>query len=241
MDVGSAVTRKLGPLPAWAWGLAIGGAVLAMRLVRGGGAGGEPQRILVPSGGGAAMAAPDFVSDLGTAIGRLGDRVAALENPSDPTEQAPPSNSQPGSPSKAANLAAYVMGLRAMFPSVASLFGERQHAGETSAARKERLQRERDFIVERANAPAFDLATYVVGLRKLFPNIATLFPERQTAGESSAARQERLQREREFIESRAGVGVTTTPLAFSTTGIRGFPLSATGPSGRSIRGRGKGI
>jgi hypothetical protein len=35
--VGDTVTRKAGPLPLWGWAIAVGGAVLAYRLVRGGG------------------------------------------------------------------------------------------------------------------------------------------------------------------------------------------------------------
>lgn len=34
VDVKEAVTRKLGPLPAWGWGVAIGGAFLAFRVIR---------------------------------------------------------------------------------------------------------------------------------------------------------------------------------------------------------------
>ena len=37
VDAKEALTRKLGPLPAWGWGVAIGGAVLVARLFRGGG------------------------------------------------------------------------------------------------------------------------------------------------------------------------------------------------------------
>lgn len=35
-DIQEAATRKLGPLPAWGWGVAVGGAILVFRLFRGG-------------------------------------------------------------------------------------------------------------------------------------------------------------------------------------------------------------
>jgi hypothetical protein len=35
--VGGALTRKIGPLPAWGWGVAVGGAVIAAKLLGGGG------------------------------------------------------------------------------------------------------------------------------------------------------------------------------------------------------------
>lgn len=36
VDAKEALTRKLGPLPAWGWGVAIGGAILVAKLVKGG-------------------------------------------------------------------------------------------------------------------------------------------------------------------------------------------------------------
>lgn len=36
MNIGEAATRKLGPLPAWGWGVALGGAYLVYKFVRGG-------------------------------------------------------------------------------------------------------------------------------------------------------------------------------------------------------------
>jgi len=35
VDAKEALTRKLGPLPAWGWGIAVGGAILVFRLFRG--------------------------------------------------------------------------------------------------------------------------------------------------------------------------------------------------------------
>jgi hypothetical protein len=37
VDIGGAATRKIGPLPAWGWGIAVGGAVLVYKLFLGGG------------------------------------------------------------------------------------------------------------------------------------------------------------------------------------------------------------
>lgn len=38
MDVKGALTRKIGPLPAWGWGVAVGGTVILYRIVTGKGA-----------------------------------------------------------------------------------------------------------------------------------------------------------------------------------------------------------
>lgn len=39
MDIRAALTRKIGPLPAWAWGGILGGGILVWRFARGGGSG----------------------------------------------------------------------------------------------------------------------------------------------------------------------------------------------------------
>ncbi len=268
VDVGEALTRKLGPLPAWGWGIGIGGAILAVRVLRGGsigggGGGGEPQRILVPTGGGANMAGPDFVSDLGTAIGQLRDTVANLGNKVDdlesqvsaPTPSAPttPTPSAPTQPTTAKpnnqyalGISNYVRALRRLVPQAAALFPEKQTAGETAAARQERLQRERDYLEAAAGVGDYSLTAYIQGLRRWFPDIARQFGEREHAGETAAQRIARLQRERKFIEQRAGIGVTTAPnsnLAFSHSGIGGKPLGATGPAEfrLGVLGRGRGV
>lgn len=46
-----ALTKKIGPLPAWGWGVAIGGAFLVVKVVRGSAAPSNPGAI-VPSGSG---------------------------------------------------------------------------------------------------------------------------------------------------------------------------------------------
>lgn len=40
-DIKAALTKKIGPLPAWGWAVAIGGGYLVFRAVRGGGGGGS--------------------------------------------------------------------------------------------------------------------------------------------------------------------------------------------------------
>lgn len=84
MDVKAAATRKIGPLPAWGWGVAIGGALLAFRFLRGGGSGGggggngaEPDTILVPSG--APSIPHDYIGQLGQAVGEIRDRLGGIE------------------------------------------------------------------------------------------------------------------------------------------------------------------
>lgn len=52
VDAKEALTRKLGPLPAWGWGVAIGGAILVVKLVRGGGSSDAGSSPTVVGGGG---------------------------------------------------------------------------------------------------------------------------------------------------------------------------------------------
>jgi hypothetical protein len=40
LDIGEALTRKLGPLPVWAWGAVVGGGLLVAKTLTGGGGGG---------------------------------------------------------------------------------------------------------------------------------------------------------------------------------------------------------
>lgn len=61
-DIQAAATRKLGPLPAWGWGVAVGGAVIAFRIVRGKPATGSSQpspTATVVGGGGMIGTGPD--------------------------------------------------------------------------------------------------------------------------------------------------------------------------------------
>lgn len=74
IDVKAAATRKLGPLPAWAWGGVLGGGYLAYRLLTGKGLPG------MPSIGGASAVSPTAGgggTDSGTPTG-----TAALGGPS---------------------------------------------------------------------------------------------------------------------------------------------------------------
>jgi hypothetical protein len=62
VDVKEALTRKLGPLPAWGWGVALGGGILAFRFIRGGIGGGSGEQA-------AASGAPTFVNPAPTELG----------------------------------------------------------------------------------------------------------------------------------------------------------------------------
>lgn len=72
MNVGAALTRKIGPLPAWGWGVALGGAIVAARMLRGGGGSdaAQPTVISVPTGSPIGMG-EDFASDLGNQLDQL--------------------------------------------------------------------------------------------------------------------------------------------------------------------------
>lgn len=67
IDVKAALSRKIGPLPAWGWGVAIGGGLLVWRMIRGGGSGGTSfatEGTATSDGGGAFGLGPlpDFFS-----------------------------------------------------------------------------------------------------------------------------------------------------------------------------------
>lgn len=51
INVAEAATRKIGPLPAFAWGGIVGGGVLAWRMLHGGGGGGASSAFVQPVGG----------------------------------------------------------------------------------------------------------------------------------------------------------------------------------------------
>lgn len=69
-----ALTRKIGPLPAWGWGVAIGGALLGVKLLRGGGDSTQRTVIEVPTGA-PTYAPEDFASDLGSRVSELGETI----------------------------------------------------------------------------------------------------------------------------------------------------------------------
>lgn len=111
MNVKGALTRKIGPLPAWGWGIAVGGALLAMRFMRGSGAGGRTSTatVYVPTGN--EVGSSDFASQLGEEFGAfrdevsdalddMRDEIADIDSPANkpPSGNAPPSAARPTTP-----------------------------------------------------------------------------------------------------------------------------------------------
>lgn len=103
MNVTGALTRKIGPLPAWGWGIAIGGALLAAKMLRGGGGTSKTATVYVPTGG--EVGSTDFASsvgnefatfreEVGDALDDLRDEIADIESPqmSAPSGQQPPAS-----------------------------------------------------------------------------------------------------------------------------------------------------
>lgn len=91
VDAKEALTRKLGPLPAWGWGVAIGGAILVAKLLRGGGSSTTPNAGYTPttSGGGglvgtAGDATPtDVFSGANSLVEQLQEQVNDLTSASE--------------------------------------------------------------------------------------------------------------------------------------------------------------
>ena len=50
VDIKGSLTHKLGPLPAWGWGVALGGGYVAWRFITGGGSGGGGGSNAQPTG-----------------------------------------------------------------------------------------------------------------------------------------------------------------------------------------------
>ncbi len=63
IDVGAAATRKLGPLPTWAWAGVVGVGALAYRSLRGGGAAGHSSGTQATIGGDGAGFSPPSMPD----------------------------------------------------------------------------------------------------------------------------------------------------------------------------------
>jgi len=99
VDIGGAVTRKIGPLPAWGWGVAIGGAILAVRFLRGGGQD-SAAPVLIPTGAPAVDPSQGFLEQLANAVGDLRLKVDELANRTTPTPPptTPPSTTEPTPP-----------------------------------------------------------------------------------------------------------------------------------------------
>lgn len=73
-NIGETLTRKIGPLPAWGWGVAIGGSLLAVKMLRGGT---SRETLIVPTGGPATP--EEFGSELGEILNDIRGRVDSLE------------------------------------------------------------------------------------------------------------------------------------------------------------------
>lgn len=98
-----ALTRKVGPLPVWGWGVAIGGGILAFRYLRGStGGSAPPETIVVPTG--APQPSAEYLSDVGSALQDVRERIDWLaqevnNNQDDDSQQPAPSTPPPpGSP-----------------------------------------------------------------------------------------------------------------------------------------------
>lgn len=80
VNIGESFTRKIGPLPAWGWGIAVGGAWLGYRMLRGGGgglgSGKDTQIVAVP--GGVIPVSPNFTDELSEAVFGLNERIDEL-------------------------------------------------------------------------------------------------------------------------------------------------------------------
>lgn len=73
--VGGALTRKLGPLPVWAWAVVIGGAGLGWRLMRGGGAS-QTTVQQIPTTYLPDSTQSGFLNELSVALNDIRDRLA---------------------------------------------------------------------------------------------------------------------------------------------------------------------
>ncbi len=224
MDLREALTRKIGPLPAWGWGVAIGGGLLAIKLVRGGSATGSNRETLVvptgapqPSGdylGQFSDALADLRNELGDIRERLDDDGAQVPSPSQP----PPPTSQPSTPGRTQpvefgvgntprgfDIGTWLQGLRARFPDIARRATSAAVPGETPAQRQARLARELPYYGTAGKA--FDLGTYVIGLRKMYGD---QFMQAAPKGETPTQRTARLWAEVSAF-ARSGKTALTQP------------------------------
>lgn len=232
VDVGGALTRKIGPLPAWGWGVAVGGAALAVKLMRGGGGGGggggasDPTVIQVPTGG--PSIPTDYIGQLGTLadwirqeVNRLntrtetiGEQVEDIGETVDKLAAGNPVSQPSASPSAPATSAKPINhGINAAYNFTTYIMGLRRRfpAAAASFGERERpgetaAQRTARLVRELAHyGPAAltdQLGTYVRGLRYRYPDIAKGFTERERAGETAAQRTARLTRELAYFRSR---------------------------------------
>jgi hypothetical protein len=98
VDMGEALGRKIGPLPAWGWGVAVGGGFLVWRFISGGSTSGQEAAksptFVNPDPGSQAAATQGFLNDLTVWMQRLEDRLSDIRA----TSQPPASTNTPTSP-----------------------------------------------------------------------------------------------------------------------------------------------
>jgi hypothetical protein len=89
VDVKGALTHKFGPLPAWGWGVALGGGILVWRYVRGGASSGQQAAssgtptFVNPEPSQLANQQSGFIDALSAQLGTISDRLDQLQsNPS---------------------------------------------------------------------------------------------------------------------------------------------------------------
>jgi len=191
MDPRELLTRKIGPLPAWGWGVAIGGLGLAFKMTRGGG--GQQRETLVVPTGGSGLPSGDFIGQFDEELAASRARLDALEQRSNNNT----SGANVGSPvigwknmPVGFDLVTWIRGLRLKFPKVARRAVVDAPKGETPAQRQRRLIKE--LGAYGVAGGSFDLATYVRGLRARFPDIYATVTNRGFAGETPQQRIARL-------------------------------------------------
>lgn len=91
----AALTRKIGPLPAWGWAVVIGGAGLGYKLLRGGGTTRQevPTTNITPG----ASPAAGYLNELSVALKRIEDAIGAIPSTITNNGQTPPASASSGS------------------------------------------------------------------------------------------------------------------------------------------------
>lgn len=175
VDIAEAATRKIGPLPAWAWGGVVGVGLLVYRATSGGSDGASSPFVQPVSGG------EPF--DFG-AGGGSGGASGSGSNPATPTVTT-------GIPTDIPNLAKYVMALRDQYPQTAANY--RQYfggavSGETDAQRIDRLTKEINFYREygQDEVPTIIVPTMPTPTTSLAPVSSGTRPAIERTGDTSA-------------------------------------------------------
>lgn len=151
--IGAAFTRKLGPLPVWAWAVVIGGAGLGWRLMRGGGGGGGGTNTVqqIPTTYLPDSTQAGFINELSLALKRIEDRIGGgTTAPTSPqVPQAWNFGFDPWEPPINFDLGAWLVKFRAANPNLyqmyLSVIGAKQTPDETAQQRQERLLKEAQF------------------------------------------------------------------------------------------------